>query len=412
MQDLRLELQFYDPEGELKDFTLTWKCLDRPYVLIWLRTLVHALKNNHAPFSRFSGFPHKKSFSDLALELNEAIDLINEEGLYKIPEKASEKFDQEFANRIHHHFEVLSGDLKNPSDLYQKSSPSAREAIGRLNYCIHDMEALKRAEVVPESNRYLAFELWQPRQFWLQEEELRHFTLDLNFGDLCLHYGLIGKSWFEVYLDEDEEIFEEGIRPLDVLGPEFDIHFLPQKHDPKMVEKFYSWLSEQGQDPSDPRLALGFLPLAHLLEEKESPQQVIEEVGKRSLKSIRIWNQEDPKLGEWLSVDLTKAPTLNQGFWKLHQLRSLEGGAPFTLELEKFPIQTFRVQAKSSGARMDSFVGDGPQGDHTIGLYLAKESEPITVAGELLGGAEVQILPGQSCHFLGNGQGHYKLLKL
>jgi hypothetical protein len=410
-KDLRLQLTFHDPDAHLEELKLTWHCLDWPYVLMWLRTLIYALKNNHAPFSRFSGFTHRKSYDQLATLLNEAIELINHEGLYKIEERAGEEFDQEFANRIHHHFEILSGDMKNPSDLYQRASPSAREAIGRLNYCIHDMEAIQRATREPLSNRYLAFELWQPRQFWLQKEELRDFTMDLNFGDLCLHYGLIGKSWFEVFLDHDDEIFADGIRPLDVLGPEFDIHFLPQKHNPSIIKKFHSWLRQQGQDPDDPKLALGFLPLARLQEDRWKPLELIEELGKRQLKAIRIWQSEGQQETDWLSKELSDLPTLEQGFWKLHPLREL--GDEEELHLENFPVQTFRVRVASQGASLvnNPWRGQAPRYPHTVGLFVAKDGGALVVPLAEGSQQKVEISPGQSCHFLGDGNGLYKLLK-
>lgn len=359
----------------------------------------------------------------LSFQLNQAIELINAEGLYLIKERATNHFDQDFANIIHHHFEVLSGDAKNPSALFRRSSPSVQEAIGLLNTSIHDMESLARAKEVHQSNRYMAFEVWEPHRLWLQEEDLRDFTFDIQFGDICLHYGLIGKSWFEVFLDGDQKIFAEGIRPLDVVGPEFDIHFLPHQHDPKLIEEFHKWLKGQELDPQDPKLALGFLPMAKMCAETledagfsiQAPEKIIEAINERcSLKSIKIYEGEKV----WAQKDFRHSPSIDHGFWKLHKLKDFSGEK---LKRMGFPVETFLFEGLEEDRSLKAPIIEEPesdqsrsfQGKHQVGIYNCSQEYRLNLEAE--GQTDDRgpwlpcvLNPGQSIHLEGDSQGHYK----
>jgi hypothetical protein len=188
--------------------------------------------------------------------------------------------------------------------------------------CVHDMEALTRARENKNSTRAVVFEVNDRKQYALPNAFAKDFTFDIGFGDICLHYGLVGKTWWEVFLDEDEEIFEEGIRPLDVIGPEFDIHFLPQKIPNEILEKFFQFLRNHGQDPKETDLRLGFYRLASL-ENPHKREEIIEEVGQRSgIKTIRLYQNE--KL--WLEKDMSVRPSCQEGFLRLNPLQVIEEG--------------------------------------------------------------------------------------
>ena len=51
------------------------------------------------------------------------------------------------------------------------------------------------------------------------------FTLETKFGDMVLHYTQIGKTWLEVCVDKDEDIFDSAIQPLWKLSGSFNILF-------------------------------------------------------------------------------------------------------------------------------------------------------------------------------------------
>lgn len=411
-----VEIEFFNPLGpdSCSPFKLTWEVLNKPYALLWLRNLYLALKANDPAYIRFSGFTNSyKDLNWLTAKLNEAIDIINADGVYKISEKADGSFTQEFSNIIHHHFENLIGDAKNPCDLYWNSSPIGRGAICDLNRHIHDMEAYTRTMEYPQSNKVAVLEFLNPKRFKLDEEALSDFTFEFEFGDICLHYGLIGKTWLEVFLDEDEEIFPEAIRPLDVLGAEFDIQFKSGNLSPELLDRFYSWLKEQGQDINDPHLALGFLTLARLQMKGLSEEEVIEEIGKRSgFKNLRIYDEAK----EWINYDFSQSHTAFEGFSQISNLRTL--GADDQIETKKVPIQAFLISGAEEGItlRKDLFIGPYLKEGHSITLWVPKDGKTVVIEGD--GGErcintlnKCVLKPGDMIHIDYTPEGFYKVIQ-
>ncbi len=249
-----------------KVVTLTWQVMDRPSGLFWFKLFNEKLKGRDLYGLRYPGFHlAHRTMEHLAQRLNDAIEIINKEGLYHIKERASGSFTQEFSNIIHHHFEVLYGDAFDPSDSFKKSSSLGQAAIGELNHCIHDMESLDRHQGDNHAFAGMIFESWNPKLFKMPTSFYEDFSLDIDFGDMAFHYAIIGKTWWEVFLDRDEEIFKEAIRPLNVVGADFDIHFGDQRIDQKTREDLFAFIRERGGDPDSPEAALGYLCVAKLV---------------------------------------------------------------------------------------------------------------------------------------------------
>jgi hypothetical protein len=409
-------IEFFNPidPDSSKPFKLTWEVLNKPYAFLWLRNLYQALKANDPSYIRFSGFTNSyKNQKWLTEKLNKAIDIINADGVYEIPEKIEGDFTQELSNVIHHHFENLIGDAKNPCERYRDSSPIGRGAICDLNRYIHDMEAYTRSLDHPQSNKVIVLEFLFPKRFKIEEDALKDFTFDFDFGDICLHYGLIGKTWLEVFLDEDEEIFPEAIRPLDVLGAEFDIQFKSEDLPKELLDKFYAWLKEQGQDQNDPKLALGFLTLARLQKEGMSDEKIIEEIGKRSgFKSIKIY--DDTK--EWISYDFSKSDTAVGGFSQVSELMTL--GPNDQIVTKEVPIQAFVISGTEEGItlRKDLFTGPYLKNGHSITLWVPKGGKSVIIAGDdkdrCINSVQNCVLkPGDMIHLDSTPEGFYKVIK-
>ena len=236
---------------------------------------------------------------DIQKNLNFCIDVINAESSYKIAEYASDYFDQDFANIIHHHFELLAGSIEKPSDYFRDASPYLRKAILSLNHLIHDMESLHRS-IQGRNNNFLSScgvvtEVFGPiERFKIPDEFLTYFTLDTEFGDMVLHYSQIGKTWWEVFLDRDEEINNSAILPLYVMSGEFDIIFVAEKTHNQTKQEFFRFLKDKNLNVEDPKLALGYLPVASLVRQKNmSNVDYLELIGEHlSLLEVRLFQDE------------------------------------------------------------------------------------------------------------------------
>ncbi len=413
-----LELEFVNSlkgEQDNTPFKLRWAVLDKSYATLWLRSLFQSFKKKEPAYFRFTGFKNSpKDMSFLSKKLNKAIDIINQDGLYRIEERAQGTFSQDFANVIHHHFEVLFGDAKNFSDLYKNSSPVGQGAISDLNHCIHDMEALTRSQEFTTSTQGIVLEILDRKQYWLTDDVLKDFTFDIEFGDLLLHYGLVGKTWWEVFLDKDEDIFPEAIRPLDVLGGEFDIQFSNKLVSPSLVREFYEFLKSHGQDPSDPKLALGFLPLAKLeMPDGLSKDEISKKIGERSgIKGMRIYEEGR----EWINVDLSESATINDGFFHVNSLIVLRGND--SIPIRPVPIQAFYISGEGPRTVLAESLFSGPyiDGGHSISLIVPKDGQSVilkcgSAPRGLNASNDILISPGESVHLSFNNHGSYNVIK-
>jgi hypothetical protein len=261
-----IEMAFKDGGSRFK---LKWTVLETTSALLWMKLLLKAAQDENAFFPRFTGFiSPRKTHENICAKLNRAIELINKELNYPIPERAQGPFTQEFANKVHHHFELLAGAIDQPSQYWVMATSSAKAAIASLNHCIHDLEALSRAHSALEtkntSARALVLEGIGVKRYKLPDLFNADFSLNNDYGDIVLHYAQIGKTWWEVFLDQDHEISNQAILPLNFITGEFDVFFESIRIQEGLKQNFDNFLSKRGVDPQDPGLRLGYITVGKL----------------------------------------------------------------------------------------------------------------------------------------------------
>lgn len=228
------------------------------------------------------GGPRDEAY--LCNELNRHIEIVNRAyetkpgGLeYHIDETFNfEKIDQDQLNAIHHHFEILIGQVWNPSPLYKDWIGDAIYSIRQLNHLCHELEDLIGSRLSHKRGgcaAYLIASMLPPRlaaqgfRDELRLSDYDNFDLRLNFGDVYLHYAQLGKTHFEAFLHNDNKIERSNISGLRYLTGEFDICFAddPQLQSfDSLKQDFLSWLIKNGFDPSDRTLGLGQVRVARL----------------------------------------------------------------------------------------------------------------------------------------------------
>lgn len=216
--------------GRENPIHLSWKILDHEISFYWIKLIFDSLKEERPFRSRFIGFIEGNRNEEFIIKkLNECIKVINSDGRYCIEEKV-EIIDQKILNKIHHHFSFLIGNETFQSEFWNESSREVRSAICGLNDYVHELESWDRSVKKASSSHnsfqaYVTNEFYEARGLKISSEWNHLFTLDGDFGDLCLHYDQIGKTWLEVLVDEDEVIHDEDIRPLERLTGSFNINF-------------------------------------------------------------------------------------------------------------------------------------------------------------------------------------------
>ena len=114
----------------------------------------------------------------------------------------------------------------------------------------------------------------------LPAESVNDFDMQTDFGDIVLHYCQIGKTWWEVHTDNDHEIFEEAIQPLELVSGDFDIFWFANPKEPHRWEGFKEFLKKWGKGINDPELRIGYNCVAkwdnsHNLNKDQLKQEMI-----------------------------------------------------------------------------------------------------------------------------------------
>jgi hypothetical protein len=357
--------------------TIKWELVNETYALFWFKCLHQLVKNRVPSFFRLTGLNRStKNAESLSDQLNIIITLINRNTDYKIEQFCDGRFSQEFANSIHHHFELLYGDAHNPSELYSNASPLIRSAITKINHLIHDMEALSRVEEGEAANKAIVSEFLSRPQYKMQEEFLKSFSLNIDFGDMVLHYGIIGKSWWEVFLDQDEAIHDEAIRPLSFMSGEFDIHFSKIHPKEEILNEFYDFLKKRGLDKNDPSLCLGYLKLACLDLSQTSKLEIDKFLEKEiRLQSLRL------KVGEEVveEMSLIEDDMAEQGFFQINSPLKIEQSD--LIPLKKTSVQLIPLIPEKGGVRLSGkvFRREWQGFEHCVSLMGTSDTDKVYI---------------------------------
>jgi hypothetical protein len=166
-----------------------------------------------------------------------------------------------------------------------------KHAIRNLNLICHELESL----ILSQRKIVQAPDWVRPSQITafvnVPRHELKdsHRNLfkngyDKQFGEVYMHWTQIGKTLMEVYNDEGAPDLIVGSDPTDIsvgagttceainalkfYSGEFDIEwgksvtYSEHQWHRDHIDGFYSWLARNGVDYTDPRLSLGYLPIA------------------------------------------------------------------------------------------------------------------------------------------------------
>ena len=220
--------------------------------------------------------PNARAIPALCAELNRYVAIINEyfdgSSDNRLDYHITQYFDpatldQTILNEIHHHFEVLIGQVWNVSEYFKKADFKTNFAIRQLNNLCHEMESLRKKGIRDNPlywGAYIYFPFIPGKRYKFIESDYDHFNRTAEFGDLCLHYAQLGKTPIEAWHGRDEIVFDENITGLRYLSGEFVIvfgadvsrQFQIERHT-KDDEAFFPWLRGRGQDPESKFTGVG-----------------------------------------------------------------------------------------------------------------------------------------------------------
>jgi hypothetical protein len=268
-----IELGFRNTNNDVKIIKINPD--DSEIATVWLTQFDQLLAtHNRKIFQKnFSllGFHNEYRTKDhICNDLDRSIAVINYYSDYKIKENFEllrYEYNQDLLNVLHHHFEVTQGQLWNPSSTLAKANGETRLAICFLNHCCHELEAWYETEKIKAegySNGYFYYNLLGVTdRIELDPKFKKQFVKEVDDGMVYLHYAQTGKTWYEAYLDNDNDVGSNGISEHRVISGEFNCYFGTGYELPS-DDKFANWLESKGVDPNDEQLALGYGPVGKI----------------------------------------------------------------------------------------------------------------------------------------------------
>ena len=288
---MNVNLIFRNPISKTEFVTYKIRVFDTPIAKLWFNALQLNLdqKNYLEKNFCFLGFPDSpRTLTYICNELNWARDKINNffTGKYQIKEifypdllrdPITLKPNQTVMNELHNHFEQLQGTVWNLSDFYRVADYETKFAIRQLNNLCHEAESLilsqKKKVEAPQWIRpsQITTFLNSPRYEFPTnlKQTFNKSVYDRKFGYVYLHWSQIGKTLYEVFIDEQGADIDkatcEAITHLRYYSGEFDIEWsrdvtyegdYPWHKD--RMDKFADWLTKNGFDHSDSKYNYGY----------------------------------------------------------------------------------------------------------------------------------------------------------
>lgn len=191
--------------------------------------------------------------------------------------------NQELMNKLHNHFEILQGTVWGLSEWYKRADYTTKFAIRQLNNLCHEAESLmlsqKKKVEAPQWIRPSQITTFlNARRYDYPTEHSQTFDktrYDRVFGGVYLHWTQIGKTLYEVFIDENgaeiDQTICDAITHLRYYSGEFDIEWArdvtyhgdyPWHHG--RMNRFADWLTLNGFDHNDKQYNYGYHQVAQV----------------------------------------------------------------------------------------------------------------------------------------------------
>lgn len=304
----RFFIEYSDGAGRWEPFTMYWNVNDKSISKFWKRSLYtnYLGLDNRTQFATLDkrymnrGFVRTKNqtwtrdIKQICSEVNNAIDILNSQlhnkgyphiDLHFTPERVwDEKFFRDDFNQLHHHFEVLIGQVWNISNWYtEEVDNKGRWAIHCLNNACHEIESLVDGVITwdGKKNPFVKTFGWtgisfnspswdgmnrgEKTYFEYREEDYNDWETEwFAWGALLPYYSQLGKNLREVFEDGDDYIDDGNISSHCLMTGECNICLTgPGTNGGSMLSEprereFKTWLAERGFDYHDPKVGAGY----------------------------------------------------------------------------------------------------------------------------------------------------------
>lgn len=263
----------FEDKKLISEYSLNFDVQDNPIAILWFDMLKGLLKDETWKLeTRWGAFKLPTRHPKILVEkLKRCVEIINNSDWFEYhiieTDKITEDYPMEVHNIIHHHFEILIGQVWRPSEYWkricERQDWALINAVRGLNDLSHEIEEWNMRG---DATIYTTFMngVSPIQKVELPKEADDWFTLDGAFGRGYLHYAQLGKTWQEVCIDDDDQIDPGNISEHRLLSGEFDLQFsLYDRRHEEMIEAFgmRDKLAKFDRIPEDKSLRLGYCPI-------------------------------------------------------------------------------------------------------------------------------------------------------
>jgi hypothetical protein len=168
--------------------------------------------------------------------------------------------DHDCLNYLHSIFEQYHGLLGQPKTRWWlQCPPQVKNALAELNLAVHRCESVSRNR----RPRLICTWFGVSRNVMLSEEVMQaHGTLQPAFGSVSINYTEIGKTLFELALDQDKYISDAAFKPFAHYAPDFVVNFYETTQ--HMVDKRLHVMKQYYQTHRDFFVSQGYPEFEHV----------------------------------------------------------------------------------------------------------------------------------------------------
>jgi len=273
-----------------------WRTLATPIADRWIAALRQAIPAWFFETDRFYDFPNSRwTKTTVAADIASQLHIIETYRPGTISLWPTVEMPQDRLNDFHLYFERLRGAIHDPAPFFKEAPPPVRRAITDLNIAIHRYESFIADQ--PIASRRIVCTFNDMVRHELVDSDYALFTMKHGFGSLYIGYCEVGKTIDEVFRDDDHVVTEGNIRPQRHYSADFTMVF----HDPEAgkVDQFFvdfnqwfernaAWLRALGFVQHDPKLAIGFIPVATLQTSLTQDEVIAAIAPRQHLHSVRL----------------------------------------------------------------------------------------------------------------------------
>lgn len=213
----KLHITYSDPLDYNNAVTIDYALRNTPIACKWVQRVILAQKLGYTidDPARFYGFGSIETQTELALAtINHVIVQLNR--WIKIDYRLESILDQHTLNRLHHVFEIEHGLLDK-----QDSESELKEYLCQLNLAVHRCESVARGA----RPRHVVTYFGLPKTEQLDDNDYQYFESQVKFGSVYINYAEIGKTLYDLMLDNDSYIQPEAFQPFCHYSADFVVRF-------------------------------------------------------------------------------------------------------------------------------------------------------------------------------------------